>query len=70
MKPEFEKLLGDDKDKFIENLTKEKHLSFEEYMHSFDREPTFETFVLSAFTWDETPESEGYDFWNKVSLRT
>ena len=71
MKPEFEKLLGDDKDKFIENIKNsiswDENDSLEVGLKELSNQPDFRSFVASAFIWSDT--EEGLDFWANVASR-
>ncbi len=71
MKPEFEKLLGNDKDKFIKNVKNstdwDESTSLDERLHQLENYKSFFNFIANAFTWQDTPE--GVDFWDNMASR-
>ena len=66
LKPEFEKKLGDDKDKFLKNLINYDVYDVE-YINGTMQNQRFEGFISGAFIYGDTPE--GDEYWEEVSKR-
>ena len=68
LKPEFEEKLGDDKEKFLENLKAEEGDKWKYYLEGIsDESENFSEFLKNSIIWCCT--NEGHDFWEQVSKR-